>query len=123
MPKFTILMVIAWFCFSVSSSFAAEPDSYEIRAYSKSFEIKSYEMKEPDTMEVSKPGFSEVSKPAFSKARKPEYLVPKQSAKGVTIWSGKRENKAYKRCAKLKGFDAQHKCALDALGMTEEDLN
>ena len=115
MPKFTILMVIAWFCFSVSSSFAAEPDSYEIRAYSKSFEIKSYEMKELDTMEVSKP--------AFSKARKPEYLVPKQSAKGVTIWSAKRENKAYKRCAKLKGFDAQHKCALDALGMTEEDLN
>ncbi len=32
-------------------------------------------------------------------------------------------NVAYLRCAKLKGFDNLLKCALEALGITQEDVN
>jgi len=120
MPQITILMVIAWIFLSVSNSFALEPLEPE---FMKVTEPKFMGVTEPKFLEVSKPGFSEVSKSGFSKARSPEYLVPKQSAEGVTIWSGKRENKAYQRCAKFNGFSEQHKCALDALGISEEDLN
>ena len=123
MHKITFLIVFTWIFFPAFSSFAEEPKSYEMRPYSKSYEAKSYEMKEPGTMEVSMPGFANVKQPKFSKPKNPEYFVPKKSSSGATLWSGKRENKAYQRCAKLKGFDEQRKCALDALGMTEVDLN
>lgn len=123
MHKITFLIVLTWVFFSAFSSFAEEPKSYEMRPYSKSYEAKSFEMKEPGTMGVSKPESSQVSSPEFAKSRESKGLVPRKSATGATIWSGERENKAYQRCAKLKGFDEQRKCALDALGMTEEDLN
>lgn len=123
MHKITFLIVFTWVFFPAFSSFAEEPKSYEMRPYSQSYEAKSYEMKELGTMGVSKPESAQVSKPNFAKSREPKGLVPRKSAAGATIWPGERENKAYNRCAKLKGFDEQRECALEALGMTEEDLN
>lgn len=35
----------------------------------------------------------------------------------------KRENPTYRRCATLEGFSARQQSALEALGITQEDVN
>jgi hypothetical protein len=75
---------------------------------------KEHKIKPPEIMEVSEPKSLEVSEPkslesgSFQKGR----YTPAE-----------RENPAHDRCAKEKGFDDQYQCALEALGITEEEIN
>jgi hypothetical protein len=86
-------------------------------------EPKQLKVSEPKQLQVSEPEKLIVSEPKTLGVRKPRSgLVPRETGSGATVLSGSRENASYNRCAKLKGFDAQHQCALDALGTTEEEL-
>jgi hypothetical protein len=86
-------------------------------------EPKQLKVSEPRKLKVSEPKQLKVSEPKTLGVRKPRSgLVPRETGSGATVLSGSRENASYNRCAKLKGFDAQHQCALDALGTTEEEL-
>lgn len=53
----------------------------------------------------------------------PEFSISVELRRGVTTLVGTRENLAYLRCAKYKGFTLQQKCARDALGMTQEKID
>ena len=105
MSKTAILIAISLILFIGSNSFAGDPKIYE---------PKIYEMKEQKFLELSKPKYLQISE-------------PKSLESGVFLKGkytpAKRENKAYLRCAKLKGFSALLQCALDALGISPEALN
>jgi hypothetical protein len=88
---------------------------------------KPFAVSEPEFMEVSEPKTLEVSEPKIlevSELKSLEISEPKSLETG-SFPKGKytppeRENPAYDRCAKEKGFDDRHKCALEALGTTQE---
>ncbi len=96
--------------------------------------------------EVSEPEFLEVSEPKSLKVSEPEFLIVSEPismkiselkslrvSKPKSLESGgfltgmytpaKRENPAYRRCATLEGFSARQQSALEALGITQEDVN
>ncbi len=64
-----------------------------------------------------------IDEPEFVKVTEPEFIEPILLSNGTTIWKGNRENLAYLRCAKHKGFTLQQKCAFDALGVTQEEVD
>ena len=88
--------------------------------------------------EVTQPKFLEISEPKFQKVYEPEFqevselnsleISEPESLESVPFLRGKytpaeRENAAYLRCAKEKGFDDQYKCALGSLGVTQEEID
>jgi hypothetical protein len=92
-------------------------------------EPKQLKLSEPEQLTVSQPKQLKISEPEQLTVSNPEKLgvrkprgglVPRVLSSGVTVLSGNRENTAYNRCAKLTGFDDRHKCALDALKITEK---
>jgi len=113
MSKTAILIAISLILFIGSNSFAGDPKIYE---------PKIYEMKEPKFLELSKPKYLQISKPKYLQISEPKSLESGVFLKGKYT-PAKRENKAYLRCAKLKGFSALLQCALDALGISPEALN
>ncbi len=74
-------------------------------------------------MRVTKQEFMGVTGFEFMGVTEFGFLVPTASIDGVTVWAGNRENVAYLRCAKLKEFRILRECALDALGMTQEEVD
>ncbi len=72
--------------------------------------------------EVSEPKSLIVSEPKSIKVSKPKSLESGSFLKGKYT-PAKRENPAYRRCATLEGFSARQQCALEALGITQEDVN
>ena len=85
-------------------------------------EPKFLEVSEPESLKVSEPKSLQISEPISIKVSEPKSLESGGFLKGKYT-PAKRENKAYLRCAKLKGFSAQHQCALDALGTSPEALD
>ncbi len=85
---------------------------------------------EPKSLKVSEPEFLIVSEP---KSMKISDLKSLRVLKPISLESGgflkgkytpaKRENPAYRRCATLEGFSARQQSALEALGITQEDVN
>ena len=88
----------------------------------KKFEVTEPEMVEvirPEMLEVTEPEMVEVTEPEPLEISEPKSLGPDPFLKGEYT-PAERENLAYNRCASLKGFSEQQKCALEALGMTQE---
>jgi hypothetical protein len=83
---------------------------------------KEHKIKPPEIMEVSEPKSLEVSEPKSLEVSEPKSLESGSFQKG-RYTPAERENPAYDRCAKEKGFDDQYQCALEALGITEEEIN
>ncbi len=99
----------------VGATLSAQPKSVEVS------KPKSLEVSKPKTLKVSKPKFSEVSKPKSYKMSKPKSFEPGTFKRGEYA-PAERENAEYLRCAAQKGFDERYKCALEALDMTQEDV-
>jgi len=70
---------------------------------------------DPETAVLIEPEYMEITKPGF--------MEPTLLSNGLTVRMGNRDNVAYLRCAKLKEFSSQQKCALEALGMTQEAVD
>jgi hypothetical protein len=83
---------------------------------------KEHKIKPPEIMEVSEPKSLEVSEPKSLEVSEPKSLESGSFQKG-RYTPAERENPAHDRCAKEKGFDDQYQCALEALGITEEEIN
>ena len=85
---------------------------------------------EPKSLKVSETEFLIVSEPKsmkISELKSLRVLKPKSLESGVFL-KGKytpaeRENVEYLRCGKLEGFSDRQQCALEALGITQEDVN
>ena len=76
----------------------------------------------PKSLKVSEPEFLIVSEPKSLGVSKPKSLESGGFLKGKYT-PAKRENPAYRRCATLEGFSARQQSALEALGITQEDVN
>jgi len=77
---------------------------------------------EPKSLKVSEPEFLIVSELKSLRVSKPKSLESGGFLKGKYT-PAKRENPAYRRCATLEGFSARQQSALEALGITQEDVN
>ena len=118
------IMILAVFLLMLGGVSEAAEDSLTVK-------VEFLERAGPEILEVSKievlenkkPVFVEVSKVEFLAKEDPSFLVPYLSKGGLRIWSANRDNKEYLRCAKLKGFNDQHKCALEGLGITPEEVD
>ena len=111
------LLISVGVCQVSAETLLSEPKQLKVS------EPRKLKVSEPKQLQVSEPEKLIVSEPKTLGVRKPRSgLVPRETGSGATVLSGSRENASYNRCAKLKGFDAQHQCALDALGTTEEEL-
>jgi hypothetical protein len=90
---------------------------------------KAFEVTQPEMMEVTKPEFLKVTEPEMLEVSEPDSL---EISKPKSLESGRfpkgkyapaeRENPAYNRCAKVKGFSEQQKCALKALGIPQDEI-
>ena len=77
---------------------------------------------EPKSLKVSEPEFLIISELKSLRISKPKSLESGGLLKGKYT-PAKRENPAYRRCATLEGFSARQQSALEALGITQEDVN
>jgi len=77
---------------------------------------------EPKSLKVSEPEFLIVSELKSLRVSKPKSLESGGFLKGKYT-PAKRENPAYRRCATLEGFSARQQSALEALGISQEDVN
>lgn len=77
---------------------------------------------EPKSLKVSEPEFLIISELKSLRISKPKSLESGGFLKGKYT-PAKRENPAYRRCATLEGFSARQQSALEALGITQEDVN
>ncbi len=77
---------------------------------------------EPKSLKVSEPKSMEISELKSLRVLKPKSLESGGFLKGKYT-PAKRENPAYRRCATLDGFSARQQSALEALGITQEDVN
>jgi hypothetical protein len=84
---------------------------------------KQLTVSEPKKMGVSEPRIQGVSELGKQKVSKPRPFKYGRLSKGKYT-AAQRENAAYTRCAKLKGFDERRKCALESLrGISPEEDN
>ena len=113
MSKTAVLIAISLILFIGSNSFAGDPKIYEPKIYEMK-EPKFLELSEPKSLQISKPKYLQISEPKSIKVLEPKSLETGGFLKGKYT-PAKRENKAYLRCAAMKGFSAQKKCTLDAL--------
>jgi hypothetical protein len=97
-------------------------ESYIVEKEHKIKPPEIMEVSEPKSLEVSEPKSLEVSEPKSLEVSEPKSLESGSFQKG-RYTPAERENPAYDRCAKEKGFDDQYQCALEALGITEEEIN
>jgi hypothetical protein len=88
---------------------------------------KAFEVTQPEFLGITEPEFMGITQPDFLGASEPESLKvsnPKSLKEGEfpkgKYTPAERENPAYDRCAKEKGFDDRYQCALKALGTTQE---
>ncbi len=77
---------------------------------------------EPEFLIVSEPKSMKISELKSLRVLKPKSLESGGFLKGKYT-PAKRENPAYRRCATLEGFSARQQSALEALGITQEDVN
>ena len=77
---------------------------------------------EPKSLKVSEPEFLIISELKSLRISKPKSLESGGFLKGKYT-PAKRENPTYRRCATLEGFSARQQSALEALGITQEDVN
>jgi len=77
------------------------------------------EVTQPQMLKVTEPEMLEVSKPDSLGVSEPKSLESGRFPKGE-YQPADRDNPAYNRCAKLKTFNEQKQCALEALGITQE---
>ena len=77
-------------------------------------EPKPFPVSEPKSLVVSEPKKMGVSQPRKQSEFKPRPFKHGSLSEGKYT-AGQKENAEYARCAKLKGFDARRKCALEAL--------
>ncbi len=83
---------------------------------------EGFEVSEPEFLEVSEPKSLIVSEPKSIRVSKPKSLESGVFLKGKYT-PAERENPAYRRCATLEEFSDRQQCALEALGITQEDVN
>ncbi len=114
MPKIAIPIAIALVCFTVSNSSAAEFEFLPIT------EPELLEITEPEFLELTQQELLEIRELKSLKVSEPKSLEPGRFP-GGKYTPAERENTAYNRCAKLKEFDDQQKCALEALGIAGEE--
>ncbi len=80
------------------------------------------EVSEFEFLEVTEPEFLQVSAFEFMPVSEPEFLTP-TTRDGVIVWEGDRTNYAYLRCAVLRDFEDLRNCTLEAIGITQEELD
>ena len=88
----------------------------------KKFEVTEPEflgITEPEFLGITEPEFLEISKPESLKVSEPKSLESGRFPRGKYT-PAERENAAYLRCAKQKGFSNQLNCVNEALGITQE---
>ena len=93
-----------------------------------SLAVDQLKVSQPDSLGVSNPKSAGVSGQVPLGVSNPDSLKVSEprSMKAGTFPEGEftrpeRENTAYNRCAKLEGFEAQKKCALEAIGIIVEE--
>jgi len=94
MPKIAILIAIALVFFTVSNSFAVEPELLEI---TKPEFIKVIE---PEFIKVIEPEFIKVIEPEFIEVTEPDNLEPFVSSDGLTKRGGEPKSHKEIMCAK-----------------------
>ena len=104
MPKIAILITIALVFFTVSNSFAVEPEFMEVT------EFEFIEVTEPEFIKVIEPEFIKVIEPEFIEVTEFEILEPFVSSDGLTKLGGEPKSLEYLMCAPLKGFPTPKKC-------------
>jgi len=99
MPKITILIAIALVFFTVSNSFAVEPELLEIT--------------KPEFIKVIEPEFIEVLEPEFIEVTEFEILEPFVSSDGLTKRGGKPKSLKEIMCAKRPRLLTPEECLFE----------
>ncbi|MCH7499408.1 MAG: hypothetical protein IH886_05280 [Nitrospinae bacterium] len=104
MPKIAILIAIALVFFTVSNSFAVEPEIMEVT------EFEFIEVTEPEFIKVIEPEFLEVTEPEFIEATDPDFLVSFVDSDGSTKRGGKPTSVEEIMCGPSNGLPTPEKC-------------
>jgi len=107
MPKIAILIAIALVFFTVSNSFAVEPELLEI---TKPEFIKVIE---PEFIKVIEPEFIEVIEPEFIEVTEPDNLEPFVSSDGLTKRGGEPKSLKEIMCAKRPRLLTPKECLFE----------
>ena len=107
MPKIAILIAIALVFFTVSNSFAVEPEFMEVT------EFEFIEVTEPEFIKVIEPEFIEVTEPEFIEITEPDILEPFVSSDGLTKRGGELKSLEYLMCAPLNGLPTPEECLFE----------
>ena len=104
MPKIAILIAIALVFFTVSNSFAVEPEFMEVT------EFEFIEVTEPEFIKVIEPEFIEVTEPEFIEITEPDILEPFVSSDGLTKRGGEPKSLKEIMCAKRPRLLTAEEC-------------
>jgi len=107
MPKIAILIAIALVFFTVSNSFAVEPEIMEVT------EFEFIEVTEPEFIKVIEPEFIEVTEPEFIEITEPDILEPFVSSDGLTKRGGQQKSVEEIMCAPVDGLPTPEKCLFE----------
>jgi len=99
MPKITILIAIALVFFTVSNSFAVEPELLEIT--------------KPEFIKVIEPEFIEVLEPEFIEATDPDILEPFVDSNGLTKRGGQQKSVEQIMCGPANGLPTPKECLFE----------
>ena len=107
MPKIAILIAIALVFFTVSNSFAVEPEIMEVT------EFEFIEVTEPEFIKVIEPEFIEVIEPEFIEVTEFEILEPFVSSDGLTKRGGQQKSVEQIMCGTSNGLPTPRKCLFE----------
>jgi hypothetical protein len=104
---------------TVEKSYIFEEDKIKPPEFMGVLEPESMGVSEPESLGVSEPESLGVSEPKPLEISEPKSLESGRFP-GGKYTPAERENVEYNRCAKLKEFSEQQKCALEALDIKQE---
>ncbi|MCH7500387.1 MAG: hypothetical protein IH886_10315 [Nitrospinae bacterium] len=96
MPKIAILIAIALVFFTVSNSFAVEPEFMEVTEF--------------EFIEVTEPEFIKVIEPEFIEVTEFDILEPFVSSDGLTKRGGQQKSVEEIMCAPVDGLPTPEEC-------------
>ena len=99
MPKIAILIAIALVFFTVSNSFAVEPEFMEVTEF--------------EFIEVTEPEFIKVIEPEFIEVTEFDILEPFVSSDGLTKRGGQQKSVEEIMCAPVDGLPTPEKCLFE----------